>query len=45
MDRPEKESLIKTALRRMKAYDAAPRAFEHVGLTFELVISATCFAR
>lgn len=45
MDRPEKESLIKTALRRMKAYDAAPREFEHVGLTFELTISATCFAQ
>lgn len=45
MDRPEKESLIKTALRRMKGYDAAPREFEHVGLTFELTISATCFAQ
>ena len=45
MDRSEKESLIKTALRRMKAYDVAPRAFEHVGLTFELIISATCFAQ
>ena len=45
MDRPEKESLIKTALRRMKAYDASPRAFEYVGLTFELTISATCFAQ
>jgi flavin-dependent thymidylate synthase len=41
----EKRMLIRTALRRMKAYDAAPRAFEHVGLTFELVISATCFAQ
>ena len=29
----------------MKAYDAAPREFEHAGLTFELVISATCFAQ
>jgi flavin-dependent thymidylate synthase len=45
MDRREKESLIKTALLRMKVYDAAPRAFEHIGLTFELVISATCFAQ
>jgi flavin-dependent thymidylate synthase len=41
----EKRKLIQTALRRMKAYDAAPREFEHVGLTFELVISATCFAQ
>ena len=45
MDREEQEALIKTALRQMKAYDAAPREFEHVGLTFELTISATCFAQ
>jgi flavin-dependent thymidylate synthase len=45
MPRGEKESLIKTALRRMKAYDAAPREFEQVGLLFELTISATCFAQ
>jgi flavin-dependent thymidylate synthase len=45
MDREEKEALIKTALRRMKSYDAAPRDFEHVGLLFELTISATCFAQ
>jgi flavin-dependent thymidylate synthase len=41
----KRESLIKTALRRMKVYDAAPREFEHAGLTFELVVSATCFAQ
>ena len=45
MNREEQESLIKTALRRMKAYDTAPREFEYVGLNFELVISATCFAQ
>jgi len=45
MDREEKEALIKTALRRMKSYDAAPREFEHVGLLFELTISATAFAQ
>ena len=45
MDREEQEALIKTALRQMKAYDAAPREFEHVGLIFELTISATCFAQ
>ncbi len=45
IDREEKEALIKTALRRMKAYDAAPREFEQVGFTFELTISATCFAQ
>ena len=45
MDRGEKESLIKTALRRMKVYDAPPREFEQVGFLFELTISATCFAQ
>jgi flavin-dependent thymidylate synthase len=45
MDHKEKEVLIKTALRRMNGYDAAPREFEHVGLTFELTVSATCFAQ
>ena len=45
MDHGEKEVLIKTALGRMKGYDATPREFEHVGLTFELTISATCFAQ
>ncbi|MHB9097085.1 MAG: FAD-dependent thymidylate synthase [Syntrophales bacterium] len=45
MGRPEKEALVKTALERMKPYDAAPREFEQVGLTFELTISATCFAQ
>ncbi len=41
----EKEALVKTALMRMKPYDAAPREFEQVSLTFELTISATCFAQ
>jgi len=45
MESEEKRTLIRTALWRMKAYDATPREFEHVGLTFELVISATCFAQ
>jgi flavin-dependent thymidylate synthase len=45
MDQEERGTLIKTALRRMKAYDAAPREFEQVGITFELTISATCFAQ
>ena len=45
MSREEKESLVKTALRRMKAHDAAPREFEQITLLFELTISATCFAQ
>ena len=45
MGRRDKEALVKTALERMKSYDAAPREFEQVALTFELTISATCFAQ
>jgi flavin-dependent thymidylate synthase len=45
MERSEKENLFKTVLREMKAYDSAPREFEHASLTFELVVSATCFAQ
>jgi flavin-dependent thymidylate synthase len=41
----EKETFLKEAFRRMKAYDAAPRAFEQVDLLYELTVSATCFAQ
>lgn len=41
----EQKELFKTALGHMQAYDAAPREFEQVGLTFELTISATCYAQ
>jgi flavin-dependent thymidylate synthase len=45
MNHAKKEALIKTAIGRMKVYDVAPREFEQVGLTFEITISATCFAQ
>jgi flavin-dependent thymidylate synthase len=45
MDAPAREGLFKTALRQMKVYDVAPREFEHAQMTFELTISATCFAQ
>jgi flavin-dependent thymidylate synthase len=45
MDRSEKEGLIKTALKHMKAYDPLLREFENVDLHFELIISASCFAQ
>jgi flavin-dependent thymidylate synthase len=45
MEQSEKEKLFKTVFREMKAYDSAPREFEHVSLTFELIVSATCFAQ
>lgn len=40
-----KRDLVKSALERMEFYDSVLREFEHVDLTFELVVSATCFAQ
>jgi flavin-dependent thymidylate synthase len=45
MDMHEKESLIRTALKHIKSYDAALREFENAELHFELLISASCFAQ
>jgi len=41
----EKENLIKTACRYMQFYDSVPREFEYVSLTYNMVISASCFAQ
>ena len=40
-----KRELMKKAFARMEFYDFPPREFEHAGLTFELVVSASCFAQ
>ncbi|MDH4198416.1 MAG: FAD-dependent thymidylate synthase, partial [Candidatus Aminicenantes bacterium] len=40
-----KKKLFRTALRRMEFYDFPLREFEHAGLTFELTVSASCFAQ
>jgi hypothetical protein len=32
-------------MRHMEFYDAPPREFEHVALTYELTVSAACFAQ
>ncbi|MGA2331224.1 MAG: FAD-dependent thymidylate synthase [Syntrophales bacterium] len=45
MDRREKESLMKTALKHIKSYDPVLREFENAELHFELLISASCFAQ
>lgn len=45
MNLDEKTDLVKTALRHMEFYDAALREWEHIDLTFELVVSAACFAQ
>ncbi len=41
----QKLGMLKAALGRMEFYDAVLREFEHVDLTFELSVSATCFAQ
>lgn len=40
-----KKEILKLALRDMQAYDSALREFEHLYVSFELVISAACFAQ
>ncbi|MFC2157707.1 FAD-dependent thymidylate synthase [Acidobacteriota bacterium] len=41
----EQKEFIKTAFQHMEFYDSVLREFEHLNLTFELVMSATCFAQ
>ena len=41
----EKFRVYKTAFRRMEFYDYPLREFEHADLTYELVVSASCFAQ
>jgi thymidylate synthase ThyX len=41
----QKSDFIKTALRRQEFYDFPLREFEYAGLTFSLVVSASCFAQ
>ncbi|MFO7639566.1 MAG: FAD-dependent thymidylate synthase [bacterium] len=40
-----KREILKLALRDLQAYDAVLREFEHLYVSFELVISAACFAQ
>jgi flavin-dependent thymidylate synthase len=41
----DKEDLVRTALRRLRAYDPVLREFELADLHFELIVSAGCFAQ
>lgn len=40
-----KKEIFKLACQDLQAYDAVLREFEHLQVTFELVISASCFAQ
>ena len=41
----KRRALIRLALERMEFYDFPLREFEHADLTFDLVVSASCFAQ
>ncbi|MBD3415013.1 MAG: thymidylate synthase (FAD), partial [Candidatus Aminicenantes bacterium] len=41
----KRENIIKTAFKHMEFYDAVLREFEYVDLTFDLIVSASCFAQ
>jgi len=40
-----KRALFLALFERMEFYDVPPREFEHARLTFELIVSASCFAQ
>ena len=41
----DKEKYIKTAFKYMEFYDSTLREFEYVSLTFNMILSASCFAQ
>ena len=45
MTAAKKAEIVKAACRRMEFYDATLREFEYANLTYDLVISASCFAQ
>ncbi len=45
MPAAKKKEIIKAAMKRMEFFDANLREFEHVNLTFDLIISASCYAQ
>jgi hypothetical protein len=45
MKAADKKKVVMTALDHMELYDKAPRAFEYVNLTYDLVLSSACFGQ
>jgi flavin-dependent thymidylate synthase len=45
MDASEKEDIVRTALRHIESYYPPMREFEYADLTFDVVVSASCFAQ
>src|SRR5512143_1237613 len=40
-----RKEIVRRALSRMEFYDFPPREFEHADLTYDLIVSASCFAQ
>lgn len=45
MSQAKKFAIIKTVFQHAQLYDAVLREFEHIYLTYELIVSAACFAQ
>jgi len=45
MSAEDKKGIIKQSFKRMEFYDSTLREFEYAGLTYEIVLSASCFAQ
>jgi len=45
LNHEEQKNIVKTAFKHMEFYDAVLREFEYVDMTFDLIVSATCFAQ
>jgi len=45
MSSTEREALFAVSMRRVRSYDAVLREFERAEMSFELVVSASCFAQ
>ena len=41
----QKKDVVKAACRHMELYDSTLREFEYVDATFDLIVSASCFAQ
>ncbi|MBN1572315.1 MAG: FAD-dependent thymidylate synthase [Deltaproteobacteria bacterium] len=45
MEKDKVEEIVKSSFKYMESYDRAMREFETIGLTFEAIISSSCFAQ
>ncbi len=45
MEKDKIEEIVKSSFKYMESYDRALREFETIGLTFEAVVSSSCFAQ